>query len=724
MSTPLIPPNTSRLTLNLLNFYNAMPSPHRPHTRAKAVSLFIASLSWQAWAHAQQTPETAPTLPSVEVKAQSGPRYAAPAKISANRTGLSAEETPKNIQVYNREAIDDTQPDSIADVVTRSANVVNLGNNDGRENNFVVRGFIVNNATLVDGFKPRRSIANPELFNLQQVEVLKGADSVLYGASEPGGSVSIVNKRPQAVRHASIETSFTSENGFSPKLDVGGPLNQDASVRYRLVGVYNKESSWRNFTSDSQRIFLAPSLSIDLTRDTQLTVYAEHTDDKKPNDMGTAIDGNGRPVTSTKVVNSHPDERFTTDQSVLGADLNHRLSNTWSVQARLRHQRNNYAYSELWLPTSYTAPNYSRVPANQSLKGKETLVQVNLSGDVMLQGMRHRITTGLDHSQAEEQIFGCFDPTTTSQLNVFNPVYTAPIPACDTTLLPNSFDYGAPHPDKVTRKGIFLLDTITLTEQLNASLGLRHEQHKQTNGGGAYSSATDAKKWLPQVGLNYTLNPAHALYAAYSESFNPATTRDQSGNFLPPEEGQGIELGLKSKWLQGQLTGTLALFDVKKKNVSMADPLNALFSVASGKQRSRGVEYELRGNLSKRTEIMASVGLLDTKDLGNYPGKSLISAPKQTLSLWWQYSLTPEWRISADIKHVGRRYATYDNTVRLPAHTLLNLGAEYATQGWTTRLSLQNVSNKVFIDNAWGGTARSVTPGAPRKLLLAVRRDF
>ena len=208
-------------------------------------------------------------------------------RISA-ATRLTPKELPRSVQIISDELIDAVDPYAIEDVLTLASNTAFLGDNDGRENSFVMRGF-QGTPILRDGFRIETfgGISDPELFNVERIEVLKGPDSILYGESDPGGLVNMVVKRPLGTPHATLSLRSNSFGSFSPRVDAGGGGER---MRFRLLGLYKNDDGWRDYDRNNKRTFLAPSVTFALGEATELTLIAEFTDDDYQADFGTAID--------------------------------------------------------------------------------------------------------------------------------------------------------------------------------------------------------------------------------------------------------------------------------------------------------------------------------------------------------------------------------------------------------------------------------------------------
>lgn len=170
-------------------------------------------------------------------------------EVSVGRNALNKEELPRSIQIYDAELIQELNPPALEDLVTLSANVTFDGNNDGREVRFAVRGF--DNAPILrDGFRVNTfgGVSNPELWNLERVEVLKGPDSIVYGEASPGGIINLRTKRPMDDNIVRLAMEFGTNLSASPRFDIN--LASDSGVvSGRLVGLYEIDEGFRAYNN-------------------------------------------------------------------------------------------------------------------------------------------------------------------------------------------------------------------------------------------------------------------------------------------------------------------------------------------------------------------------------------------------------------------------------------------------------------------------------------------
>ncbi len=658
---------------------------------------------------------------------------------SIGRNLLDVGEMGRSVQIIDAQLIEEIKPVAIEDILSLSSNLSYLGDNDGRENTFVLRGF-QEPPVLRDGFRVESfgGITDPELYNIERIEVLKGPDSILYGESNPGGLINLRLKRPLSEDHAEFAIEAGSNPSVSPRFDIGGGLGDAQSTRYRLVGLYSQDEGWRDFDNDNKRVFLAPSLSWAVSDNTLFTVIAELTEDDFQADFGTAINLQGELIAPPEQVNNHPLDTVERHSRSAGFDLSHEFNERWQADTRFRVIDSGFDYSALLLPFGLDQESlqYFRVPAQQGQDNEEIALQLNLNGDFTIVELRNRLSVGVDYRESTTENSTRFpdlsDPNAPDFLQPAfldwqNPDYSR-LPT-DESLIP--FASGFYTNEDITRLGLFLQNHLNFTEQFMLSLGARFDDVERDPLSGSSSSAQDYDNTSAQLGLRYDINDATSLFANYSESFSPNFELDKNNNVLDPETGDGYEIGIKGSVLGGQLAYSVAAFDIEKTNVSIADVTalptdpNPFGSVALGEQTSEGVEIDINGLLTDDWRINFAVGYSNTEAENGY---EIVGAADVTGSLWSAYQLSDRWRAGGGIEYVGERLATADGNedgspsdpVYLDTHFVINAFVGYQADAWQYQLNITNLTDEEYIDAAWGGLSRSVHPGAPLQALFSV----
>ena len=463
-------------------------------------------------------------------------KYQNEAKPELNRTQISKNDTAKSIQTFNKSFIEEAALQNVEDIIQMSSNTVYTGDNHGRTNDISMRGFS-GVPILFDGVRITNKLAHPEVYNLESVEVLKGPDSLQYGQSSPGGLVNLVTKKPIKESLAKIDFEVTDNPSYSPKIDIGGALNENKSLYFRLTSVFKYDEGWTNSNTDTNRLFIAPSLSYDINDNNVITLVSEYTDEKTPSNFGTYVNSNGKLVAPTKNISSHPDEKFEKIQKIVGFDIDS-IYDTWNSNFKYRYIDYKGENGNVMFPFMYqqSTGNLSRFFAIQNQEHQEHALQYTLNKEFDILGFKNRFTIGSDYNKSYSEITMFADMTQFSSIKLTNPNYGYLTNLKDH---PNAKDMSSPK-TFVENYGIFLQDNINLTDSLIFSAGIRYDEVKPKD-----SQKSDAT--TPQFGLVYHLNPQTTFFTNYSESFTPTTRQDRNGKILDPEKGKGYEIAVKQK---------------------------------------------------------------------------------------------------------------------------------------------------------------------------------
>ena len=187
-----------------------------------------------------------------------------PIQRSASTTKMNIPliDTPAAIQIIPRDIIEKQGARRLSDVMRNVSGVQSGGDNAGRWDIFVIRGFRTLRIAR-DGFPPAMSLTNGQrlgLANVERVEVLKGPASVLYGAAEPGGLINVVTKRPEVEPRYSFTGKAGSFDFYNADIDLNQPLTKDGKLLARLNASYESADSFRDLFIKSEQTHLAPSL--------------------------------------------------------------------------------------------------------------------------------------------------------------------------------------------------------------------------------------------------------------------------------------------------------------------------------------------------------------------------------------------------------------------------------------------------------------------------------
>ncbi|MCC5599901.1 TonB-dependent siderophore receptor [Nostoc favosum] len=620
--------------------------------------------------------------------------YTVPEASTATKTDTPLRDIPQSIQVIPQQVIKDQGITRITDA-TRNVSGTTIASGYGNLIGDVrVRGFY--SGFLRDGFATQPFFIDGG--NIEQVEVLKGPASVLYGALEPGGIVNYVTKKPLSNPYYAVDLTAGSYDFYKSAIDLTGPLTNDKRLLYRLNVSYENSGSYRDFI-DNDIVFIAPVVTYQVSDSTDITLAYEYLNAKLGFDRGF------RPVSAFLKVPinlniGEPDDFQDNEEHRLNLTLNHRFNQNLRLRSGFLYLSENYN-SLVTQPGELDAD-------GRTLTGREYFggpsdvdnyaLQTDLIGDFKTGSIAHQLLLGLEwrkRYQADQGIGGVYEGT----FDILNPAYGLPrIPN------PNTF-----FEQTTTTTGIYLQDQVTLLPNLKLLAGGRYDFVEYSSGDGQ-SAPTEFydSAFSPRVGIVYQPIEPISLYASYSSSFVPNNSRTGSGQPLEPLRGTQYEVGIKAELFDKRLSATLAVYDISKTNIPTTDPddKTGKDSIAVGEVKSRGIELDIAGEISPGWRVIASGYLNDafvSKDNRLPEGRRLTNAPTQGASLWTTYEFQKGnlrgLGIGAGMFFVGDRTANIEDPLTLPSYVRTDASISYKRDNWRAALNFKNIFNVKYYES-------------------------
>ncbi|MEO1351530.1 MAG: TonB-dependent siderophore receptor [Cyanobacteria bacterium J06635_15] len=664
--------------------------------------------------------------------------YFVPNASTATRTDTLLRDIPNSIQVILRQIIEDQQAIAIEEVLENAAGVTFLGNDASRSLNFAIRGFD-RAPVLRDGFSLFGGLGTApeaEVANLERVEVLRGPASVLYGLAEPGGAINLVTKQPLSEPYYNLQFQGGNRNFISPSIDLSGPLTEDGRLLYRLNALYRTEDPFQDYEDSFNRFFIGPTVSWQIGERTDLTVSLEYLEDNDPFIAGGQLAfGDGiADIPQESVLPGNPEDTVEQEYLNVRAIFEHRFSNNWQLLSQFRYDFGSFEYNVFPLPLSLDESTgiLNRVFANQLGDNETYSFYNNVQGEFNTGLVAHTLLFGVDVARSENSLEARTDftnPAFLTPINIFDPDFSA-VAAPDVENLPILFG----NDTTTTQIGIYLQDQIDLLDNLILVAGLRYDTVDQevvnVVTGAETNQSDDAL--TPRIGIVYQPIEPISLYANYSRSFVPNSATDVDSNPLEPEEGEGFEVGVRAELIEGRLAATLAYFDITKQNIATDDPTTALpGSVAVGEQRSRGVDFNLTGEILPGWNIVASYAYIDaevTEDNTDIVGNRLFGIPEHSASLWTTYEIQ-----SGDLQglgfglgfnFVGERQGDLANSFEVDSYFRTNAAVFYRRDNWQLRLNVDNLFDVDYIESTDNNRLAEITPGDPLTVRASLSYTF
>lgn len=704
------------------------------------VALAVASLFHGA-ARAQSAEASGPgrvQLPTVEVVGRTASGTYHSDEAAGAKSSLPLRELPQSVRIVTRQAMDDLGATRLDDVLDYVGGVSRQNNFGGLWDNIAIRGLPGNEntgmATLFNGLSSNRGFNAPrDLAGVERVEFLKGPVAALYGSSEPGGTLNIVSKRPLWKAGHSVESYLGSYGLGRAAVDSTGPVG--SNFAYRLNAAVEDRGSFRDHV-DAQRQVLAPAFTWKLGRDTVLDYSGELLRHKTPLDRGVvAVNNQLGAVPRSRFTGEPADGAMTVSNQTHQFILAHDWSPTW--QGRL-----GLSYRETELSGLSTEP--TALQANGTLtrqrrfrdySSDDLAVQAELQGQLRTGTVAHELLLGLESYRfTMDTLMLRVNPTAAAPyaINIYNPVYGQAQPAP----LPNTSTL-----EEQRNTAFYVQDAIGLAPGWRLVAGLRLDNYRQSllNRRTGTTASQSPSSAAPRLGLSWLASPQWTLYANAGRSFRPNVGTDAAGNAFAPETGRALEAGIKWESSDKRIGATAALFDIRKRNVLTTDPLNAGFSVSAGEIRSRGLEFDLAGQISTHWRVNASLVVNDvsvTRDNTLEAGGRLLNVPRVNGSVLAVYeglmANGQRYGVGGGITHMGRRLgqartqaeaaagvAAFD----LPAYTTAKLvGYWRLTPALRLTVDVDNLFDTTYYTSSFSRVW--VTPGAARTITVGLQAKF
>lgn len=671
----------------------------------------------------------------------------------ATKTSMPLVETSQTVSVVTRQQIEDQGSRSIAQAVrytpglmsspygatTRYDYVAMRGINDGSVDNLYLDG------QKLLGDSGTYSSLQVDPYFVERIDILKGPSSVLYGRSLPGGLVAMTTKKPQYETRRQLQLSYGSNDYKQVAFDLTGPL-EDERIAYRLVGVA-KDADNQVDGIEEKRYAVMPSLSIDFTEDTRLTLLAMLQHDPEsgyhgglPAD-GTVTSHGGRRISRSFFEGDEDYEKFERDQQMIGYQFEHRFNDVVSARQNFQYLDSTVESGQVYQYGYATADELVRYYTG----GDEALHAWSIDNQLQFLfdtgALSHTLVTGLDYQRRKAKV----DYDAASGLSPINP-YTGAVGA-GSPVFYHQYD----ETRELEQTGLYVQDLISLGNW-RFSLGVRQDwvdvsfDHTED---AAYGDQTDSAKLeqlTGRVGVLYAFDNGLSPYASYSESFNPNATAAYNEvspgvydiALLDATEGEQYEVGLKYQPLGTDDLYTISYFDLKQSNLANKDS-NENFYRAVGELTSKGVEVEARLRPLEQVNVLASYTYMDVEYSKDFTGAAGVNnrgnrpnaVARNMASLWADYTFAQGplagLQIGGGARYFGKSWVDAENTLRIPSYTLYDAMLGYdlsrvGLQGVGVRLNLNNLTDEKYV--AACNSLSQCYYGEARNVMATLTYDF
>ncbi|SHJ20435.1 TonB-dependent siderophore receptor [Pseudozobellia thermophila] len=614
---------------------------------------------------------------------------------------------PQNIQVISDDLLKDQQVTSIMDGLTRNVSGVTMLEHWGHFARINMRGFRLpafrNGINVQDSWGP----LSEDMNTVERVEFVKGPAGFMMAAGEPGGFYNVVTKKPTEEFIARASISAGSFDFYRGTVDLGGKLSENGKLLGRFNAMYQTSDSHRG-NEDVTRYGIAPSLTYRFSDKTSITTemnlqqaesYIGSAYVFAPADAGYAsLDRDFKFTNDDYPVTDIQEVTFFTN-------LDHEFSENWSLHGQLAYLRYDQVGNSTWLSSMAENGDAVRYTSKWDALSIGKYAQLYVNGQFNTFGLSHKVMGGFDYSDksywADWNELSIVD--TATPFNIYNPVYgESPATNFDRSLPIQERNGGTPYGASILRS-YYAQDEIGLfDERIRLTLAGRYS-NLYTQG----KAETDDVV-TPRIGISADIIPSLTFYALYDQSFLPQSGISASGEALnDPVNGKDLEGGLKGSFFDGRLRTSLGVYKINKDKILVGDPAypNDNFSIYSGEIESKGIEFDLQGEIATGLNLILNYANTNVKDKS---GTLQAGHSKHVTNGWLNYGFDPLGKLKGFGISLGYQYqvdrSTWawaaDNQSDLPDYFRLDGALSWQNPHFRVQFNINNILDEYLYAGA------------------------
>jgi len=647
-----------------------------------------------------------------------------PASGVVTRIPASVMDVPASIAVVPRSLLDQQQAFVLSDAL-KNASGVNVGTGFGVFDFFVVRGFdsLSSGLVLTDGVPEPESTFYP-LYNVRQVEVVKGPSAFLYGANPLAGAVQIVRKQPQPKRFADFSVVYGRFDTFAGTLDAN-VATAEGDVAFRFNGTYQGTDSHRDLAKGSIGA-INPAVTWRPDSATRVAVNFEYVRSEWPPDTGIPFVGpSGSTLAPVARSVSYQSPLDASDQDVyrVRVEGERKLGERVTLRNRLYYTDLGWDSTGTLLAGVFPGPGGRDLVARTltGLDDRQKLLgdQLEVLARFKTGGIGHDLLLGIELSRLTDrfvQEVGLLPP-----LDLLDPSETAPPPVLP---LPQ---FGLRGDARSRIVAPYLVDRLALSKKLQAFVGSRLDtlDYEEPR------SATERNETRldPLLGLVFAPIDVLALHASWGTAFAPPSSLVVGPR--EPEYSRQLEAGAKLKFLGGKAYAGLAAYQLERDNIAIPDSTG--LTRQDGDQRSRGIELDVSSELAKGWLAYATYAFTDAELLRfseivplQPPDFSVVDragnrgpfAPRHLFGLWTSRRLANGFGLSFGLRAVSDQFVSEDNRYSIDGYATVDAAVSYEAKSARFSMNFKNLTGTEFETRGFGGV--SAIPARPFELVCRV----
>jgi len=642
---------------------------------------------------------------------------------SATKTNTKLIDLPQSVNVINQEQLKDQQATSLGQSITYAPGI-DLDQGEGNRDAFIIRGNKTTADIFLDGVKDDAEYYR-DLYNIERVDVLMGANGILFGKGGSGGIVNRVSKQASFIDINSYTLQLGSFDSKRATLDINRKITDRFAVRLNVLA--DKGDSFiKGVNYEKQGI--NPVFKYLLDDKTTIKFGREYFHDQRIGYRGIPSQ-NGRPYNGNRNTYYGAASVSPNEVSVNSTFFNieHYFSDNVMIKNTTRYTDYDKYYQNVYAGSSVSSSDTLTLKGYfDNTQRQNFFNQTDVTWNFEMGGFEHTLLTGLEVGSQDNRRYRLTAANQT--VSIHSPVSSGW----------NFNTYDRDKKTDIRYTSFYIQDQIKINDQHQFVLGLRKD-HYETD----FNNVKDSLKFnikdnmmSSRIGYIFKPNENISYYVSYSNAYQPRNgdqldgiTNDNVNQ--DPEKFINYEAGTKIQFHE-QLFGTLAIYQLERERMQIDDPNNPGVGskiIVDG-QRSRGLELTLNGNLTDRYSVLAGYNYVDAEltkaQDGIDKGTTLGNVAKHNFSIWNKYEFNSTWSAAVGMIGRGEMYAatpTNSSSVTIPGWIRMDAAA-YARIDEKTRIqfNIENLLDKTYYSSAHN--VNNIMVGMPLNAKITWIRDF
>lgn len=670
---------------------------------------------------AESQPERDYLPTDIVVKGERAEGYETEDGSTATKTPTPLIDVPQAVSFITEDQLEDQSIRQLNDAL-RYVPGVSMETGEGHRDEVFIRGQETTADFYIDGLRDDAQYYR-SLYNIERVEVLKGANALIFGRGAGGGAINRVSKRADLTdAFVGGEASVDNFGAFALLADLNQPVTDNLALR--LNATYEEFNNDRDFY-DGRFFGISPTLTAALGPDTTLLASYTYDHDKRVTDRGLPSFDGGPLTGFDETFFGDPDFNGSTAEVHIGRiRLDHDFNGGLSANASLQFADYDKFYANL-LPTGTDGSTVTLSGYQDAQQRTNWIGQTNLIWQAETDTLDSTFLFGFEASSQDTQNTRETISFDTTNEVVLEDVIT--IPAYTLNPTARSRD------SQLKTLSFYAQEQLAIGEYIELVGGIRWDRFDLDTLdliGGVEGDRVD-EEFSPRAGIIVKPTPDLSIYASYSESFLPQAG-DQFLILSPdrsqfePEKFTNYELGAKWAPLDKVLV-TAAIFRLERNNIRAVDPTDPTLTVLAGESRAEGFELGAVGEVADFWKANLGYTYLDGELLNDNAfgaaGQRLQQLPRHSISAWNRFDVSEQLGFGLGVIHQSEQFASFSNDVVLPSYWRVDAAAYYTvSEKLSLQLNIENLLDEDYYPSAHGDN--NIQPGDPFTARIGVRFEM